>query len=133
MAYTITITDGVNTVTLSPGATMRRTIDTAIGYAVIDKANQALPEIKDRKMTRELIEIMTTFKGRRTDYDKLFTTMISGRTTGTAFTLTIQRKTSPNEIYTVIPYPRVIDQRDPGSGEMDNVILSFLRVGAISS
>uniref|UniRef100_A0A6H2A2Y8 Tail protein n=1 Tax=viral metagenome TaxID=1070528 RepID=A0A6H2A2Y8_9ZZZZ len=132
MAYTITIADGVNTVTLSPGATMRRTIDTAMGYGIMDRAGQALPNVRDRKMTRELIEIQTTFKGRRADYDKLFTTMISGRTTGTAFTLTVQRKTGTNETYTVIPYPRAIDQRDPGSGEMDNVILSFLRVGAVS-
>lgn len=128
MVYTITISDGTDSVTLSPDATFRRTIDTSKGYEIIDRPNQEKPKVKDLQMIRNIIEIQTTFKDRRTDYDKLFKTMIAERTVGTVYTLTIQRKTGDNEVYTVIPYPSIIDQRAPGTGEMDNVTISFLEV-----
>lgn len=131
MVYDIIISDGTNEVTLSPGATLRRTIDTTEGYVIIDRPNQEKPRAKDIKIVRNKLEIQTTFGDRRTDYDKLFKTMIAERTRGAEFTLTIQRKTGDDEVYTVIPYPSIIDQRDPGTGEMDNVTIPFLEVEGV--
>lgn len=131
MPYTIIISDGTNEVTLSPEAVFRRNINTSEGYEIIPRPNQEKPKAKDLLMVRNTLDIQTTFVGRRTDYDLLFKTMISERTQGTEFTLTIQRKTGSDEVYTVIPYPQSIDQRDPGTGEMDNVTIAFLEVESV--
>ncbi len=134
MVYTIKISDDDdNEVTLSPNAIFRRTVDTSKGYEIIDRPAQQKPKVIDLLQVNNILEIQTTFKKRRDDYDLLFKTMISERTRGTEFTLTIERKTGENEVYKVIPYPRAVDARDPGTGEMDNVTISFLEIESIGT
>lgn len=131
MTFIIKISDGTNEVVLSPGATVRRSLDTEIGYEIFDRPNQQKPKIKDRGMVRNIYEVQTNFNERRLDYDKLFDTMVAGRTRGQEFTLTIERKTGDDEVITCIPYPGFVHERESGQGEFDDVILRFVEVSSV--
>lgn len=131
MVETITISSSSNQVTLSPGATVRRRLSTEKGYIIRDRPNQVNPKVKDLIETRNTFEIQTTFKARRSDYILLFDTMIKNRLQGATFTLTLGRITGDDEVFTVIPFPAVIHEREAGKGELDVVVLSFLEVDAV--
>ncbi len=131
MVETITIASSTNQVTLSPGARVRRRLDTSEGYRVRPIPNRVHPKVRDVIMMKDTIEIQTNFKGRRSDYELLFNTMVRDRLQGATFTLTLGRKTGSDEVFSVIPHPAIIMEREAGLDELDSLTLSFLVVDAV--
>ena len=128
--FKIDITDGSDTISYY-AATFRRTLDFGKNYQFQDLPGHTDPIAIEFLMIRDIIELQDVWYERRTDYDDLIT-MLKSHPAGTEFTITVERKTGSNESFTVVPQ-RFIDQRDPGSGEMDNLTMAYTVVKRVDA
>ncbi|WP_457556318.1 hypothetical protein [Candidatus Pyrohabitans sp.] len=116
MVATITISDGVNTINLYPGARVRRRL--LKGVKVITLVQTPNNQSIDLKKDHDIFEIDVPFKGRRSDYYTLWD-MCKKKTNSETLTLTVYGKSYKVEVL------QLQMEEVAGEGEMPHMICIF--------
>jgi hypothetical protein len=109
------LTDGVDSVYFSPGASWKRTLDKTADDGLIVKpvGRTSTPVARSYKRSRDIIVVNTTFEGRPEDYDTLFN-MVKEETNAANGSFTFHKG---SDSYNVA-VRRLIESEEAGEGSI---------------